>query len=96
MKLLTLLPLALLTTSAFAAPLTKETIATGLNDPMEIAIAPNGDFYVVEREGRVLRINPNTGGIFVIGLIKVHALRSTDPRSPIGREDGLLGIALDP
>jgi cytochrome c len=96
MKLHALLLFALLTTISLAAPLTKETIATGLNDPMEIAIAPNGDFYVVEREGRVLRINPDTGGIFVIGLIKVHALRRTDAKSPIGREDGLLGIALDP
>lgn len=96
MKFPFLLPLALLTTSALAAPLVKQTIATGLNDPMEIAIAPNGDFYVIEREGRVLRINPNTGGIFVIGTIKVHALRSTEPKSPIGREDGLLGIAIDP
>jgi hypothetical protein len=58
-----------------AALLVKQTIATGLNDPMEIAIAPNGGFYVIEREGRVLRINPNTGGIFVNGTIKVHALR---------------------
>jgi cytochrome c len=96
MKFPFFLPLALLTTSALAAPLVKQTVATGLNDPMEIAIAPNGDFYVIEREGRLLRINPNTGGIFVIGCINVHALRSTDPKSPIGREDGLLGIALDP
>lgn len=96
MKFPFFLPLALLTTSVLAAPLVKHTVATDLNDPMEIAIAPNGDFYVIEREGRVLRINPNTGGIFVIGCINVHALRSTDPKSPIGREDGLLGIALDP
>lgn len=79
-----------------AAPLVKETLATGLRDPMEVAIAPDGDFYVVEREGRVLRINPNTGGIFVIGEIEVEALRSADPKSNYAREDGLLGIALDP
>lgn len=79
-----------------AAPLVKETLATGFRDPMEVAIAPDGDFYVVEREGRVLRINPNTGGIFVIGEIEVEALRSADPKSNYAREDGLLGIALDP
>lgn len=79
-----------------SAPLVKETLATGFRDPMEVAIAPDGDFYVVEREGRVLRINPNTGGIFVIGEIEVEALRSADPKSNYAREDGLLGIALDP
>jgi cytochrome c len=79
-----------------AAPLIKETLATGLRDPMEVAIAPDGDFYVVEREGRVLRINPSTGGIFEIGVIAVEALRSKDPKSNYAREDGMLGIALDP
>lgn len=79
-----------------AAPLMKETLATGLRDPMEVAIAPDGDFYVAEREGRVLRINPSTGGIFEIGVIAVEALRSKDPKSNYAREDGLLGIALDP
>lgn len=88
--------IALFSGISSAAPLVKETLATGFNDPMEVAIAPNGDFYVVEREGRVLRINPNTGGVFEIGLIKVQALRSTEPKSNFAREDGLLGIALDP
>jgi len=85
-----------LAATAVAAPLIKETLATGLRDPMELAIAPDGDLYVVEREGRVLRIKPSTGGIFEIGEIKVEALRSTDPKSHYAREDGLLGIALDP
>ena len=94
---LTALTLTLTMASAVgAAPLAKETLATGLRDPMEVAIAPDGDFYVVEREGRVLRVNPNTGGTFVIGEIAVQALRGTDPKSNYGREDGLLGIALDP
>ncbi len=96
MKFTAFLPLALFTTSALAAPLAKETIATGLNDPMEIAIAPNGDFYVVEREGRVLRINPNTGGMFEIGIIPVQTVRSDNPKNMYGREDALHGIALDP
>ena len=92
---LTALTLAM-ATAVGASPLVKETLATGLRDPMEVAIAPDGDFYVVEREGRVLRINPNTGGTFVIGEIAVHALRVADSKSNYGREDGLLGIALDP
>jgi cytochrome c len=63
---------------------------------MEVAIAPDGNLFVVEREGRVLGINPETGGLFEIGNIEVQALRSTEPKSNYAREDGLLGIALDP
>jgi len=83
-------------TAAHAAPLLKETIVGGLKDPMEVAIAPDGNLFVVEREGRILRINPRTGGLFEIGNIEVQALRSTEPKSNYAREDGLLGIALDP
>ena len=95
MKTLTALTLAM-ASAVGASPLVKQSLATGFRDPMEVAIAPNGDFYVVEREGRVLRVNPNTGGTFVIGEVAVQALRGTDPKSNYGREDGLLGIALDP
>jgi hypothetical protein len=58
--------------------------------------APDGDLYVVEREGRALRVRPETGGVFVIGQLEVSALPASDPESHSAREDGLLGIALDP
>lgn len=92
------LPLSLLAvcSTAFSAPLEREEVATGLLDPMELDVAADGDVYVVEREGRVLRVRPSTGGVFVIGQLDVTALRSTDPDSGYAREDGLLGIALDP
>jgi len=96
MKIRNAVTLLAMASAVGAAPLIKETLATGLRDPMEVAIAPDGDFYVVEREGRVLRINPSTGGIFEIGVIAVEALRSKDPKSNYAREDGMLGIALDP
>lgn len=95
MKILSALILVM-TLAVSASPLTRQILATGLHDPMEVDIAPNGNLYVAEREGRVLRINPETGGIFEIGVIAVHALRDADPNSQYGREDGLLGIALDP
>ncbi|MFK7849707.1 MAG: PQQ-dependent sugar dehydrogenase [Akkermansiaceae bacterium] len=83
-------------TLANANPLSRQTLATDLNDPMEVAIAPSGDLYVVEREGRILRVNPNTGGTFIIGNLDVQCVTSDDPKSSYAREDGLLGIALDP
>ncbi len=95
MKHLSALTLAL-TVSATSAPLLKETIVTGLRDPMELAIAPDGTYFVTEREGRLLRINPETGAMFEIGNIAVEHLKITNRDSVYAREDGLQGIALDP
>ncbi|MES2439660.1 MAG: PQQ-dependent sugar dehydrogenase [Verrucomicrobiota bacterium] len=86
----------LLIGAATAAPLRKDTVAEGFHDPMSITVAPDGDVYLVEREGRLLRIRPTTGGVFEIGNLPVSALRSTDPKSNSAVEDGLQGIALDP
>ncbi|WP_193213757.1 PQQ-dependent sugar dehydrogenase [Luteolibacter marinus] len=93
MKFTAILALA---ATASAAEIENSLIADHLNDPMELAIAPDGDLFVVEREGRMLRIRPSTGGIFEVGQIPVTALRKADKDSPWAREDGLLGIELDP
>jgi cytochrome c len=79
-----------------ASPLQKITTAEGLNDPMSLAIAPDGDVYVVEREGRLVRFRPQTGGVFEIGNLAVSALRISDRGSNSAVEDGLQGIAIDP
>lgn len=71
-------------------------VADGLHDPIEISVAKNGDIYVIEREGRLLQVKPLKGSIFEIGNIKVAALRATNPDSAVSREEGLLGLALDP
>lgn len=71
-------------------------VASDLRDPMEISLAPNGDVFVVEREGRVLRVVPATGAMFVIGQVPVTALKEENKNSSWAREDGLLGITLDP
>lgn len=78
------------------AAISSTTIASGLKDPMEISIAPNGDLYVIEREGRVLRVTPKTGAMFVIGQLPCTALSAANKNSSWAREDGLLGIAVDP
>jgi cytochrome c len=92
-----ILPFFLLSiAAAHSAPLQKFTVATGLHDPMSIAPSSDGDIYLVEREGKLFRIRPSTGGVFEIGNLAVSALRTTDPKSETGREDGLQGIALDP
>ena len=78
------------------AELQSTFFAENLRSPMELAVAPNNDLIVIEREGRVLRVRPSTGGVFVIGNLPVTALRENDPNSGWAREDGLLGLALDP
>ena len=83
-------------TCATAAEIQSTIVADKLHDPMEIAIVPNGDLIVVEREGRVLRVRPSTGGVFELGTVPVTALRQSDSNTPWAREDGLLGVALDP
>ncbi|MCW1925043.1 PQQ-dependent sugar dehydrogenase [Luteolibacter arcticus] len=88
--------LALASSWAMAAEIQSTTVAEKLRDPMEIAVVPNGDLIVIEREGRVLRVRPSTGGVFELGTVPVTALRATDTNSPWAREDGLLGLALDP
>ena len=90
------LPFLFLTLVGSAAPLQRTTIAEGFHDPMSIAVAGDGDVYLVEREGRLFRIRPDTGGVFQIGSLAVSALRATDPKSNSAVEDGLHGIALDP
>src|SRR5687768_12772783 len=88
--------LTLATTGATAADIQSTIVAEKLHDPMEIAIVPTGDLIVIEREGRVLRVRPSTGGVFELGTVPVTALRQSDSNSPWAREDGLLGLALDP
>ena len=87
--------LALLAASD-AAEFESTFFAESLRDPMEIALAPDGDLFVVEREGRILRVRPSTGGVFEIGNLEVTALREADKDSAWAREDGILGITLDP
>jgi cytochrome c len=85
-----------LVAAANAADIESTFFAESLKDPIELAPAPDGDIYIVEREGRVLRLRPSTGGLFLIGELEVTALRSKDRESNWGREDGILGLTLDP
>ena len=87
---------AALTAASFSQPLTRTTVATDLEDAMAFDISPDGDIFLTEREGRLLRVRPSTGGIFEVAKIPVEHLKKTDRNSPYAREDGLQGIALDP
>jgi len=69
-------------------PLALEAVASGLSDPINIAVTPDGWLLVNERSGRVIAVNPDGGETTV-------ALDLTD-RVLGESERGLLGLALHP
>ena len=64
----------------------KVTLDDNTENPMEIAIAPGGNVYIVELAGKVKYYNATTRAVRTVGTIPIHR----------GNENGLLGIALDP
>ena len=64
----------------------KVTLDDNTENPMEIAVAADGDVYYVELAGAVKHYDRATGAVRRIGTIPVHR----------GNENGLLGITLDP
>ncbi|MFF5230826.1 ThuA domain-containing protein [Dactylosporangium sp. NPDC000521] len=64
----------------------KVTLDSNTNNPMELAIAPDGRVFYIERDGRVQIVKPDTHTTVTAATIPVFT----------GNEDGLLGITLDP
>ncbi len=64
----------------------RETLAEGLQRPMELEVAPNGDAYWIQRSGELRRYNAATSKVEEVGKLDVET----------AHEDGLLGLALDP
>jgi cytochrome c len=65
---------------------TYQTLVSGLDEPMEMAILPNYDLVVAERKGAVRYFNNATKELSTIAQFNVFS----------GIEDGLLGVAADP
>lgn len=61
-------------------------LATGLVQPMELAVAPDGTVYFIELAGKLKAFDPKTNSVSLVGELKV----TTD------QENGLIGLALDP
>jgi len=64
----------------------KISLASSLLDPMELAVAPDGRVFVVERAGRLLVYDPDDDETKEVGSLSVATTG----------EHGLLGLALDP
>ena len=64
----------------------KVTLDDNTENPMELAVAPDGSVYYVELAGAVKVYDAGNRSVRTIGTIPVHR----------GNENGLLGITLDP
>lgn len=71
---------------------TKITLAENLDEPVELAILPDGGILFVERKGNVRIYDAGTKKLKLAGTIPV----STKYESGKQAEDGLLGVQLDP
>jgi glucose/arabinose dehydrogenase len=72
-----------------AETFTSRVVATGLEDPWEVAWGPDGFLWITERVGkRVVRVNPTTGERNVaVTIDEVYQTLA---------QDGLLGLVLHP
>src|SRR4051812_15580890 len=72
----------------------KVVLETNCNDPMELAVAPDGHVLFVERHGRLRIWKPETKQTVLAANIPVHANYSGSKEG--SWEDGLVGIHLAP
>ncbi|MBV6697305.1 PQQ-dependent sugar dehydrogenase [Kitasatospora aureofaciens] len=76
------------TTAPAGAPVVRATVADGLGVPWGVAVLPDGDLLVSERDtARIVRVAATGGRKTVAGTV---------PGVTAGGEGGLLGIALSP
>lgn len=61
-------------------------VHTGLVQPMELEIAPDGRIFVIELAGVLKLIDPKSGSVSEVGRLEVTT----------AQENGLIGLALDP
>ena len=64
-----------------------ETALKGLEYPWSLNFAPDGELYVTERPGKMLRVDLKANKVYPIGNV---------PKTRVQGEAGLLGMALDP
>lgn len=63
-------------------------------DPVELAVAPDGRVFFIERKGLLKIWNPSTRSTTVAGELPVYYHRNGE--KGVAWEDGLIGLTLDP
>ncbi len=64
----------------------KTVVCSNLIQPMEMALAPDGNIFLIELAGLVKTIDPESGKVEEVGKLNVTTTQ----------ENGLIGLALDP
>lgn len=72
---------------------TKNVLATGFDEPTEMAVLPNLDILVVERKGGIKWYRDSTRELKEVGKLDVYHKASVPN---VNAEEGLMGIAADP
>ena len=72
----------------------KVILAENLDDPMELAVTPDGKVLFVERTGALKIWRPDTKAIVTVVRLPVHYRYNGSKDG--SWEDGLMGITLDP
>jgi cytochrome c len=62
------------------------SLVSGLTQPMELDVAPDGTVFLIELGGKLKSIHPQTRAVSVVGELKITT----------AQENGLIGLALDP
>lgn len=71
----------------------KTVMATGFDEPTEMAVLPNLDVLVVERKGDIKWYQENTRELKTVGRLEVYHKASVPF---VNAEEGLMGLAIDP
>ncbi|MFT6713397.1 MAG: cytochrome c [Planctomycetota bacterium] len=71
-----------------------QDLAGNLNDPMELDVAANGDVYVIEREGRLVRLVAAEG--YRQEVVTALSVAGGMPGGTVAQECGGLGLTLSP
>jgi cytochrome c len=74
---------------------TEVTLATGLDEPMEMTFLPNNKVLVVERKGGMKLIKEDSKETFEAGWIDVNTKYTKDGKTREA-EEGLMGVIADP
>ena len=61
-------------------------LASGLKQPMQMAVAADGTVFFIELEGKLKSLDPKTHSVVDVGEVKITT----------AQENGLIGMALDP
>lgn len=75
---------------------TKEVLAGGLNEPLELAILPGGNVLFIERYGTLKIYDQQKNAVKVVDTIPVRHGYTDDKGQFVETEEGLLGMQIDP